>query len=153
MKSRADAVLAVTPATSSLRYLDPVVQAFCRNKALPPEQVNRLSFAVDAVVAYCFRVLHDNKDDSLVHLIFQSDANYLEVMVEYGTERGNIEPYFRHGCRGKKFKVTSFEALGLYVARELVQSIEFSSSLHQENSFRLRIPVRNEPPAAPETPA
>ena len=136
-----EAMLTIDTTGAALRLLDPMVQAFCNGKAITTESMNRLSFALEAVVTYCSKVIRNSPEDSLIQIIFSSNESHIEILVEYGTERGPIEPYFRHGCRDKRFKVTTFEALGLHVARELVESIEFSTSPFSENRFLLRIPI------------
>ncbi|MDD2238040.1 MAG: hypothetical protein PHP44_14680 [Kiritimatiellae bacterium] len=141
MKMNVEGMLTIDATDSALRLLDPMTQAFCRGKNISAETVNRLSFALEAVVTYCSKVIRDSHEDHLIQILFSSNESHLEILIEYGPDRGPIEPYFRHGCRDKRFKVTTFEALGLHIARELIESIEFSSAAFSENRFLLRIPL------------
>ncbi len=100
------------------------LEAFCRALDLGAEHSLRLQLALEGVLGYCMHLAREPMAQREVTArVFLADR-MVRMEVEHDGPRGLLDHFFESGGRDR-FKRTSFEALGMYLASEIMDEMTF----------------------------
>ncbi len=144
-------MVSMIPEMDHFAYLRVVTELVCVQQGLSHQQTLRFIFAAEEVFGYCVKLYAQEPQAlrPLLAALFFTEDNHLTLQLDYGKARGPLETYFRAGASFKRFARTTFEALGLYLARELVADIQFATSADGDSLFRISHPLPAAPRPAP----
>lgn len=104
--------------------LRPSLEAVFKKSGLEEKKAEMLVVAVEEVFMYCAKLLTAAKNNSWIDICVGMDAITLQVAIAHDGPCGSLEKYLIKGSN-KKIKRTSFDALGLYIAKEIVNELEY----------------------------
>lgn len=116
--------------------LRPSLEAVFKKSGLEDKKAGMLVVAVEEVFMYCTRLLIADKSKTWIDISVGMDTTTLQVSIAHYGPRGSLERYLIKGST-KKIKRTSFDALGLYIAKEIVDELEYYRFGGGKNNFVL----------------
>ncbi len=100
------------------------------------EQAVNIVVAVEEVFAYCVNLIRSVKSKSRIDISINHDGSHLKIIIEHDGPRGPLEKHLTEDSQ-KKIERTSFEALGLYIAREVIDELTYTGYWGGKNAFTL----------------
>lgn len=130
--------LHIAPNRHAFSVLASSVEAFGKLCGLSENRADKLVLAVEEIFTYCAKMLGKEPNKNLVEIGFLTESSFLQITIEYFGPVGELEHYFAPGSSGT-LKRDSFEALGLYLAHQVVDKLVFSRTLTGKNQFALTL--------------
>ena len=118
--------------------LQPSLEALFKKFGFDEKQATMLVIAAEEVFAYCVKRIHSVKSKSRIAIGVILDNPYLLIIIEHDGPRGSLEKHLMEGSE-KKIERTSFEALGLYIAREVIDELRYTGFWGGKNEFTLMV--------------
>lgn len=128
--------ITIRPDLEVYTLVSPSLEAVFKKSGLDENKAAMLVVAVEEVFVYCAKLLIADKNNAWVDISVGMDAMTLQVTIAHDGPCGSLEKYFIKGSN-QKIKRTSFEALGLYIAREIVNELEYRRFGGGKNEFVL----------------
>jgi anti-sigma regulatory factor (Ser/Thr protein kinase) len=128
--------ISIRPDLEVYTLVRPSLEAVFKKSGLDENKTSMLVVAVEEVFSYCAKLLIAAKNKSWVDISVGMDDINLQVAIAHDGPCGSLEKYFIKGSN-QKIKRTSFEALGLYIAKEIVNELEYRRFGGGKNEFVL----------------
>lgn len=128
--------ISIGPDLEVYALVRPCLEAVFKKAGLDEKKAAMLVVAVEEVFMYCAKLLTAAKNKSWVDIRVGMDDRNLHVAIAHDGPCGSLEKNFIKGS-SQKIKRTSFEALGLYIAREIVNELEYRRFGGGKNEFVL----------------
>lgn len=128
--------ISIGPDLEVYTLMRPSLEAVFKKAGLDENKASMLFLAVEEVFSYCAKLLTAAKNKSWVDISVGMDDTTLHIAIAHDGPCGSLEKYFIKGSN-QKIKRTSFEALGLYIAREIVNELEYRRFGGGKNEFVL----------------
>ncbi len=128
--------LSLLPQLEAVALLNPIVGLVCEKCAMPKDKKYNVLIAVEEIFSYCVKILSKRKSGSRIRILFCRDSKALHIIIEHEGPIGELERTLTSGFK-KAIKRTSFEAMGLYLARESVDLLYFVMVPGGRNRFTL----------------
>lgn len=129
--------LTVLAEIEALHPVQSCLRSFCDSFGLYEKDYEKLSLAVEEVFSYCVKLLGVTNRKERITIRFNEGLPYITINMEYRGPTGALEKYFKPGQGKKSFKRDTFDALGLFLANEMLSSLEFSYTRDGGNIFYL----------------
>ena len=113
----------VTPRREMVVVVNAGLEALCRLRKTPQEDAKRLQLAVEEVFLYALSTIKTSKHNADISARFRVHDDGFQVVIEYPGIRGPLDHYLR-ADHLHLLQVKTFEALGLCIARKLMDSLE-----------------------------
>ncbi len=134
----------IQPDIRMLNLLRPLLEALCREYDLGESRTNQMVLAIEEVFSYCVKILQKERYATRITVAIVEDLPLLKLFIEYIGPCGELEAHFRHGGRKSQIKCTTFEALGMHMAREILDDLRFYYSGQGKNVFQLSYRCKDE---------
>ena len=128
--------ISIGPDLEVYTLVRPSLEAVFKKAGFDENKAGMLVVAVEEVFSYCAQLLTAAKNKSWVDICVGMDDTTLQVAIAHDGPCGSLEKYFIKGSN-QKIKRTSFEALGLYIAKEIVNELEYRRFGGGKNEFVL----------------
>ncbi len=114
------ATITVQPKPQIFRIVAAAMGAYFELRSVPQAEAVKLQLVAEEIFGYCLATLTKHERRSEVTFRFHETDATLTVMLEYIGPRGELDILLRGDGRIER---TSFEALGLSIARQFADSI------------------------------
>ncbi|MBA3010885.1 MAG: ATP-binding protein [Proteobacteria bacterium] len=128
--------ISIRPDLEVYSLVRPSLEAVFKKSGLAEDKAEMLVVAVEEVFIYCTKLIAATKNKLWVEISVGMDDINLQVAIAHDGPCGALEKYFIKGSN-QKIKRTSFEALGLYIAKEIVNELEYRRFGGGKNEFVL----------------
>ncbi|WP_157054873.1 hypothetical protein [Salidesulfovibrio brasiliensis] len=98
------------------------LEAFCGMNGFSERDSRQLQVAVEGVFAYCARTLSGNGEYTCIRCKLFWEDRRITVELEYSGKGGELDEMLRPD-KNRPVRRTSFEAMGVFIARELLESL------------------------------
>jgi|GEM_PF-4139722 hypothetical protein len=106
-------------------------------EAMSERSQDALILAIEEVYHYCVKRLEKQMLNAPVKVSWQVESSVWIITIDYAGLPGELESYFDINGARMTFKRTTFEALGLYIAREMLKHLEWERRSNNKNRFIL----------------
>lgn len=135
----------VPPRSRLIALVNAGLEAYTRMEGQSVERSLRLQVAVEGVYAYCVRTLRAHESAEKISVELYRGSGRLRVCVTHCGPGGEFDAMLADG-RIEEIRRTSFEALGLVIAGEMVESLTFDAHFdlglgENRKRFQLEIAV------------
>ena len=121
---------------SAVSLINPMVAVVCNSCRMSEESRMKVGVAVEEVFTYCAGLIGKREEALRVTLFFYRDQDSLHVILEHAGPRGELEDHLLPGACSA-IKRSSFEAMGLYIARESLDRLEYFPAAGGKHRFVL----------------
>ena len=118
--------------------LHPCLEALFNRFGFDKNRATLLVIAVEEVFAYCVKLINSVESDSRIDIAIKLDKSHLHIVIVHNGPRGSLEKHLMEGSK-KEIERTSFEALGLYIAREVIDKLRYTGFWGGESEFTLTV--------------
>ncbi|MBF0119610.1 MAG: hypothetical protein HQK79_12295 [Desulfobacterales bacterium] len=136
-----DIIHVIVPANIKLlNIIKPMLRTLCMEIGINKENSNKIEFATEEIFSYCVKLINFSNIKYSITVSFQVISNFLNIFIEHNAPRGSLEKHFIEGVE-EKIPRTSFEALGLYVAKEIIDELKYTYFASGKSRFILKIKI------------
>lgn len=147
MNQRSEEIVSirVMPDIRMLPVIQKVTQEICGQLGLSREGALKTALAVEEVFSYCLKLVLRESKPSRITLTCRREEASLLVMIDHQGPRGELEKHFQPGREGA-FPLTSFDAIGLKIARDIRDDLRYVQLFDGTSRFTISV---NLPPEEP----
>lgn len=109
------------PTRNSVPVINAGIEAICRVHGFDAYDADRLQVCMEGVFMYCVKTLMDQANHEPISVKLFKDGWKIAADIERTGMSGEFDMLLRDPTR--PIKRVSFEALGLYIAREMLQTL------------------------------
>ncbi|WP_243547335.1 ATP-binding protein [Pseudodesulfovibrio tunisiensis] len=120
------AVWIMPPNRASVRMVNAGLDAFCILNGFDENHSRRIQVCLEGVFMYCARNIMTQADPHDIEVRLYWRTNRLEMFVEHHGPRGEWDDCLRRNSH-VPLRRTSFEAMGLFIAREILDELTFEA--------------------------
>jgi anti-sigma regulatory factor (Ser/Thr protein kinase) len=135
--------ITVMPDIGMLTTIQKITSDVGGQLGLEKDAILKVSLALEEVFSYCLKLIQTEKNPPRITLIYRNEQTSMHIIIEHHGPRGTLEKNFLPGREGS-FKMTSFEAIGLQIARNLMDDLRYVQLFDGTNRFTIEIQL---PPA------
>ncbi|MBF0319768.1 MAG: MBL fold metallo-hydrolase [Nitrospirae bacterium] len=149
--------LTVIAEQNALTMAQSCLQSFCDYCSLNNSDFSNLSLAVEEVFNYCVGLVKDTRPAATAYqskehnrqitLRFSFDSTMADIIIEHHGRAGLLEKYFSPGTIKKDIPLTSFEAVGLHLASEVMTNFSYYA-IGDSHIFNLNYLIKEADPYA-----
>lgn len=130
--------ITVKPNIRMLPLIQKITQEIVEQVGLAKDRIPTTALAMEEVFGYCVKMLRTEKKPSGVTITYRQERTALHIIIEHQGPQGILERYFRPG-REESFKLTTFDAVGLKIARDVVDDLRYVRDYDGTNRFTVTI--------------
>jgi anti-sigma regulatory factor (Ser/Thr protein kinase) len=131
-------VITVMPNIRMLPVIQKITQEIGDQFGLDKDKTLKATRALEEVFGYCLKMVQKEKKPSRITITCRQEHTSLQIIVEHQGPQGMLERNFLPG-REKAFSLTTFEAVGLKIAHDLVDDLRYVQLYDGTNRFTITI--------------
>lgn len=112
----------VPPQVRNIAIITAGIDAFCRMNGFSERDSRQLQVAVEGVFAYCARSIRERLSTACIRTQLYWRESSIVTVIEYHGEGGELDEMLKPDA-GQPVRRTSFEAMGVFIAREILDSL------------------------------
>jgi len=116
----------VPPKKSNIGMVNAGIEVFCHSIEYARRDILRLQACIEGVFCYCVGNIRSQRQRNELSVGLFSDAHKVEVVIQHCGPGGEWDFKLRSDSN-KPLKRTGFDAMGLYIANEMLFSLEYES--------------------------
>ncbi len=136
--------ITVMPDIRMLPVIQKVTQEIGEQLGLEKDRIVKTTLAVEEVFGYCIKMVRKEKKKKLsrITISYRQEQTSLHIRIEHQGPHGTLEKHFLPG-REESFLLTTFEAIGLKIAHDILDDLHYVQLYSGTNRFTI---VINRPP-------
>ncbi len=127
----------VPPHSKAIGIINAGIAAFARDIALSKDQTLRLQVSLEGVYQYCVRNINEALQAEEIAIALYKDRGKIKVVIQHCGAGGEWDVHLKEG-QDKVIRRTSFEAMGLAISLDMLDSLEHESHLDLVTGRTLR---------------
>lgn len=129
-------VLSIPSVPYAFSFIRPSVEVFAGECGLEEGKISKLVLAAEEVFSYCCKLASKSAKKEPIQVSFQLEPNRLGIVLEYIGPQGTLEKRLSPSGSGVISR-DSFDALGLYIAKQAVESLQYQYTFDGTNRYSL----------------
>jgi anti-sigma regulatory factor (Ser/Thr protein kinase) len=130
--------ITVIPNIRMLTVIQKVTQEMGEQCGLEKDRIPKVTLALEEVFGYCLKMVRQEKHPARITITYRRENASLLIIVEHQGPQGLLEKYFQPGREGS-FALTTFEAVGLKLARDMMDDLRYVLLHDGTNRFTMTI--------------
>lgn len=145
MNKQAHDIISVTvmPSIRMLPVIQLITQEIGDQLGLEKDKILKTTLAVEEVFSYCLKMVQKEKDPSRITITYRQENISLRIITEHQGPQGVLERHFLPG-REESFPLTSFEAIGLKIAHDILDELRYVRLYDGRNRYTATIKLSTE---------
>jgi hypothetical protein len=130
--------ISVIPELDMLKLINPIIIGVCDKYKLDKEFGHKMVLATEEIYSYCLKNMENEKyKRSIVFRICEKQSKQILIIVKYFGSPGDVAGYFKPTRQSEKFRLNTFEAIGMHIAREIADVVDVNFLSDKETEFWL----------------
>ncbi len=127
----------VPPHKKAIGIINAGIAAFARDSLLSKQETLRLQVSVEGVYQYCVRNINEAFENEEIGVALYTNKKQVKIVIQHSGAGGEWDIHLKEG-QDKHVRRTSFEAMGLAIALDMLESLEHTSHLDLTSGRTLR---------------
>lgn len=127
----------VPPHKRAIGIINAGIAAFARDNTLSRQDTLRLQVSVEGVYQYCVRNINEALETEEIAVALYRDSKHVKIVIQHCGAGGEWDIHLKDG-HDKSIRRTSFEAMGLAIALDMLESLNHTSQLDIATGRTLR---------------
>jgi anti-sigma regulatory factor (Ser/Thr protein kinase) len=147
MNQHAEDIIGITvmPNVCMLPVIQKITQEIGDQFGLEKDRILKTTLALEEVFGYCLKMVQKEKKPLRITITYRQEHTSLHIIIEHQGPQGILERHFLPG-REESFLLTTFDAVGLKIAHDLVDDLRYVRLYDGTNRFILTINLPSERP-------
>lgn len=128
----------VAPNIRMLTVIQKITQEIGELCDLENERLPKLLLAVEEVFGYCLKMVRQEIQPPRIKITYRKENGALLIIIEHQGPQGALERHFLPG-REETFASTTFEAVSLKLAHDLLDKLSYAALHDGTNRFTLAV--------------
>jgi anti-sigma regulatory factor (Ser/Thr protein kinase) len=138
--------ITVMPNIRMLSVIQKITQEIGDQLELSKDKIHKITLAVEEVFSYCLKMVQKEKKPSRITITYRQEHPSLHIIIEHQGPHGMLDKYFLPG-REASFLLTTFDAVGMKIARDILDDLRYVRLYDGTNRFTATINLASECPS------
>lgn len=138
--------ITVMPNIRMLPVIQKITQEIGEQFGLGKDKALKTTLALDELFGYCLKLVQKEEKPSRITVTYRQELTSLHIIIEHQGPPGVLEKHFLPG-REESFLSTTFDAVGLKIARDIVDDLRYIRLYDGTNRFTVTINLPAERPS------
>lgn len=116
--------MTVMPDIRMLTIIQKVTQEIGEQCGLEKDKIFKITLALEEVFGYCLKMVGQEKHPSRISITYRQENESFLIIIEHQGPQGLLEKHFLPG-REESFASTTFEAVGLKLAHDVLDDLRY----------------------------
>ena len=136
----------VMPSIRMLPVIQKITQEIGDQAGLGENKTAKTTLAIEELFGYCLRLVQKEEKPSRITIAYRQEGASLLIIIEHQGPQGLLEKHFLPG-REESFLLTTFDAVGLKIAHDVVDDLRYLRLYDGTNRFTVTIKLPPESPS------